>query len=61
MDKEKVVKLICSYNDYIDLLETELAELTGLANAHGWQSSRVEDGKKARDRIRKCKSKLLDS
>ena len=40
-----------AYEKYIVLLNAEINELLGIAMAHGWQSSRVEEGNQARERI----------
>lgn len=37
--------------DYAALLSAELTEVSGLAWAHGWRSSRVEQGKALRRRL----------
>lgn len=57
--KEAVAKarkeLIGAYDEYIALLGAEINELSGIAIAHGWHSSRVEHGKKARARLQQLK------
>jgi hypothetical protein len=38
-------KLIIKYQEYVKLFNDELNEIIGLATAHGWKSSRYEQGK----------------
>lgn len=44
-------ELLQAYESYIQLLSAELNEIVPLAIAHRWQSSRVEQGEKARELI----------
>jgi len=48
-------KLQTAYEDYIDLLEDELKDLSGLAYAHGYKSPRVEQGEICRNKIKELK------
>ena len=50
-----MTELIAAYEAYIKLLGDEVDDLSGLAHAHGWVSSRYEDGIKARERIAQAK------
>ena len=34
--------------EYVDALDDELDELVGLATTHGWQSHRIDEGKRLR-------------
>lgn len=53
-----VEKLIKEYKKYIKLLTAELSEAGGIASVHYWESSRVEAGKEARERIEKLEEKV---
>ena len=44
-----------AYENYIELLEQELGNLSALAYTHGWKSSLIEEGKKARKIIEDLK------
>lgn len=56
--KNQKEKLIQSYDEYLELIDKELAELMSLAVVHGWTSSRIEAGKKARAKIQEAKDQL---
>ncbi len=47
-------KLKEAYEEYIQLLDDEIKDLLGLAELHGWKSSRVEQGEKAREKIKQA-------
>lgn len=47
-----------AYEEYIALLEEEINEIEGVAIAHGWKSTRVEAGEKARAKIAALKQFL---
>ena len=51
----KIKKLRNAYENYIELLEQELGNLAALAHTHGWKSSLIEEGKKARKIIKDLK------
>ena len=55
---EKLRKLVEVQEEYINLLGEELDEVVVMMAVHGWQSSRVEKGKKLRAEIAKLKSEL---
>lgn len=44
-------EMIEAYGEYVRLLNDELNEVVGLAHAHGWKSTRVEDGRRCRSKI----------
>ena len=50
-----VKKFKTAYENYIELLEQELGNLAALAHTHGWKSSLIEEGKKARKIIEALK------
>ena len=50
-----IEELTIAYDEYIKVLGEEITELVLLADAHGWQSSRVEQGNKCRARIQTLK------
>lgn len=50
--------LIQAYEEFIKILGDEIDELAPMAFNHGWRSSRVEEGKKAREKIRLIKELL---
>lgn len=61
MSKDITEELVESLEHYIKLLEEELDELIPLAVIRfGWESSRVEAGIEARERIEKAKSARED-
>lgn len=49
-DQKDLIKL---YKEYIELLEQELNELAPLPYLNGWRSTKIEEGKKLRDNIRR--------
>ena len=53
--EETKAEAINVYEPYIKLLEEEIGDLIGLAATHRWFSSRVEEGKKCRERIKAFK------
>lgn len=48
------------YDEYIELLGDELDEISGLAIAHGWKSSRYEAGVECRKKIANLKEGRLE-
>ena len=46
-----------AYDEYIKLLGDENSELTGLAFAHGWKSTRYQAGIDCRKKIEQLKQK----
>jgi len=52
---EKAIELAKIQEEYINLLGEELNELATLAHTHGWKSSRIEKGKKLRQKIKEIK------
>lgn len=48
-------KLRETYEEYIELLTDEIKDLMSVALVHGWKSSRVEAGEKARANIQALK------
>lgn len=56
----EIKELIEAYEAYIKLLGNEIGDLVGLHIAHGgYHSDRIEEGKKARERIQKAKEKIV--
>jgi hypothetical protein len=51
-EREKAKKLIGALNEYIVLLGEELDEVMGFVNAHQWKSTRFEQGKILREKIK---------
>ena len=49
-----------AYQNYIELLGNELDELASLATSHGWECTRFEAGKTARNRIAKAKEDIFN-
>ena len=62
MTKDERIKtleaLAQEYNDYIDILVEELTETQSIALVHGWKSSLVQQGIRARDRLDELLNKL---
>jgi len=50
---DRLVKLLRLERKYRSLILADLAETSGIAFAHGWQSTRGEEGKRLRDEIAK--------
>lgn len=48
--------LIKAYEEYIELLNAEIAEMTSVVMLRGWKSSRVEQGEQLRAKIKQAKS-----
>ena len=57
--KEAVENLTQVYDEYIKLLGDELNDLTTLAYVHSWQSPRVKQGEKCRNKIDDLKAQYL--
>ena len=57
----ELTELIEAYEAYITLLGEELQDLVPFSRSHGWRSSRVELGEKARERIQEAKAIRLHS
>lgn len=51
-EREKAGKLIGALNEYIVILGEELDEVMGFVNAHQWKSTRFEQGKILREKIK---------
>ena len=51
-EREKAKKLVEALNEYIVLLGEELDEVMGFVNAHQWESTRFEQGKILREKIK---------
>jgi len=51
----KLRRLVTAQGHYVALLEGELTETAGIADAHGWASSRVTSGEDLRERIAELK------
>ncbi len=51
-------RLITAYEVYVKLLRDELNEVVPLAAAHGWKTTRFEQGKEARTKITEISGKL---
>ena len=49
---------IQAYDEFIKILGDEIDELAPMAFNHGWRSSRIEEGKKAREKIKQLKELL---
>ena len=56
--KEQIEELSNLYENYLNLIDKELGELMSLAVVHGWKSSRIEEGRKARAKIQEVKDRL---
>jgi len=59
--RSRIKSLTFAYEKYMKLLGAELDEIAPLASAHGWKSSRYEEGKQCRARIKNCKSQFLQT
>jgi hypothetical protein len=51
--REEIAELKAAYEDYIKLLGDELNDTVSIASAHGWKSTRYEQGVKCREAIAK--------
>jgi len=58
MDKSET--LIEAYQHYVHGLIAELDEIVPTATAHGWKSSRYEEGEKLRKIIKQLEKELQD-
>jgi hypothetical protein len=56
--KERMLRLIGLYEEYIALLGKELDETASMAYVHGWKSSRHEQGKKMREKIAELRNAI---
>jgi len=56
--KDALIYLLEKYNA---LLIEELEETVVIAHNHHWKSTRVEQGKEIRDRIKKLKAGIVDT
>ena len=60
-EQQTVREIFEVYDAYVRLLGEEIDALVGLHIAHGgWQSTRIEAGKKCREQIESLKSRLLE-
>lgn len=57
MNKDKLIKAL---EKYIVMLGKELDEVVPMASIHGWKSSRYEEGKKMREKIKKFKEEVTN-
>lgn len=57
-EKDIWPELIRTYDEYVNLIGEECDELATSAINRGWRSTRVEEGKRLRDKITELKSKL---
>ncbi len=48
---DRKIELIKTQQEYIDLLIAEINDLCGMASVHGWRSTRVDEGKRLREKI----------
>lgn len=55
----RIEGFISTQDEYIKLLEKEIADMSGLCHVHEWRSGRYEQGKKLREKIANLK-KLYD-
>lgn len=53
--KNKRDALIAALEEYIRLLGNEIEDSVGFLHAHGWESSRIKQGKACRAKIEKLK------
>jgi len=53
-----LMKLVCAYKHYIEILGDEINEIAGLCLVHGWRTTRYKDGEKARKTIRELENKI---
>jgi len=53
---DTLLELIQAYEEYNQLLADECSELVSTATIHGWKSSRVKAGEKAREKIERLKA-----
>ena len=51
-------QLIDVYDEYVELLISELSEIVAFAHAHGWRSSRHEQGVVLREKIATLKEEV---
>jgi hypothetical protein len=54
-----LVDYIIALVDYIKLINEELDEVAVLAHAHGWRSSRFNEGVEMREKLNKCAKDCL--
>ena len=54
----KLQKLSETHEEYIQLLTDEINELVSYVTYHDWKSSRFEQGKKLREKIKELKKEL---
>jgi len=57
-DRKDAQAIFKVYDEYLKLYDIELGELMGIVVVHGWKSTRVEQGKKLRAKIRALKRYL---
>ena len=58
METDKFINYITELISYIAIIGEELDNTATLAYLHGWRSSRVEEGEKARERLDKLAEEL---
>ena len=57
--KSDIKKITEAYDAYIKLLGDEINDLISVANVHGWQTTRYEQGVKCREKIEIVKKEIL--
>jgi hypothetical protein len=55
---KQIQNLINAYEEYLINLHAELSETATLATLHGWNSNRIEIGKKFREKIARLKKQI---
>jgi hypothetical protein len=55
-----MMELIKAYEEYIEILGSEIDELSPLAILHGWKSSKIKNGEMARNKIKMLKYQYLN-
>lgn len=57
---KKQEELIKAHISYEKILSNEINDLIGVAYVHGWESSRVNEGKIARENINKINNEISE-
>lgn len=55
-ERDEAREIAAVYREYAQLLGDEINDMAGFASVHGWQSSRIEQGKLLRDKIKQLEA-----
>jgi hypothetical protein len=60
-ERDEVSKLLKITEQFLDLLGEELHDTAVIASLHGWKSTRIEQGKVLREKIKQLKERINEN